>query len=157
MDVPERTLVILKPEALEWRIIGEVLQYFDSAGLMSIGLFQRTGADYMFRDHYADVIKRVGPEIGNDIIARMTRGDCIFVAYSGPNAVAIARKLVGATNPAEAAVGTIRNKYGTAVQYNVVHASDSAESANRELKIWFPELFPVEIEPAMVLPYYTGC
>lgn len=155
----ERTLVILKPEAIEKYIVGSVLKYFDDANFKPIAMYQRKGSEYIFREHYKDVIARVGSEIGNDIIARMTRGDCIFIVYQGEDAIAKCREIIGATNPAVAATGTIRRVYGNTVQYNVVHASDSPESAEREIRLWFPELMtrPTDSDQRSFGIYYTGC
>lgn len=139
----KRTLVILKPEALENCIVGSVLSFFDRAGLRSVAMKQYKPLDFEMEQHYKDVIGRVGPIIGKDIVHRMTRGDCIFCVYEGIGSidpVIAARSVVGATDPSKADEGTIRHRFGGSVQYNVVHASDSPESAEREIGIWFPHL-----------------
>lgn len=142
-EVKKRTLVILKPEALENCIIGSVLSYFDGVGLRSVAMKQYKPFAFEMEQHYKEVIERVGPTIGADIVKRMTRGDCIFCIYEGigsTDPVIAARTVVGATDPSKAEKGTIRRAFGTSVQYNVVHASDSPESAEREISIWFPQL-----------------
>jgi nucleoside-diphosphate kinase len=157
-DSTLRTLVILKPETLERKIVGEVLQYFDRAGFKQIAMEQFTGSDYKFRKHYKDVLNRVDKNIGDDIIRRMTRGDCIFIVYEAPDVIRSCRNIVGATDPAKAAPYTIRAKYGVGIIYNVAHASDSPESAGEEIALWFPELCESETFDANYKPnYYTGC
>ena len=136
------TLVILKPETIENCIVGSVLKYFDQVGLRPIAMKQLRATKYDMAKHYESVIDRVGDAIGRDILERMTRGPCIFIAYEGvgTDPVIAARSAVGSTDPVTAAEGTIRKEFGSSVQYNVVHASDSPAAAERELKIWFPEL-----------------
>jgi nucleoside-diphosphate kinase len=156
--IPHRTLVILKPECIENCIVGGVMTYFDKVGLRPIAMRVHVGDSYKFRVHYARVISEVGPDIGNDIIKRMTRGPCVFIVYeSNGNAVIAARSQVGATNPALADPDTIRGHYGGSVQYNTVHASDSAESAEREIAIWFPECMPSNVCYTQIQPGVTGC
>ena len=135
----QRTLIILKPEAIERNIVGTVLKNFDRDDFKLIAMYSKRAASYMYRSHYKDVLKRVSTEVGDEICARMSRGACIFAVYEGPDVIAIARELIGATDPA---VGgdTIRGRHGSSVQYNVIHGSDSPESATREIELWFPEL-----------------
>lgn len=156
----ERTLVILKPEAIEKYFVGHILQYFDNARFRPIAMYQRKGSEYKFREHYKEVIARVGAQVGNDIIARMTRGDCIFIVYEGASAISKCREIIGATDPAKAATGTVRRIYGNTVQYNVIHASDSPESAETEIGIWFPEMIrrPAgDTDQQSFNIYHNGC
>jgi nucleoside-diphosphate kinase len=158
----ERTLIILKPETLEHNYTGRILNYFDQKKFKSIAMVQKRASAEKMREHYADVIARVGPTIGEDIVARMTRGDCIFVVYEGADVVSTSRQMVGPTDPMKARPDTIRYQFGSSLQYNVIHASDSVESAEREIKIWFPELCHVtnDVEFALTtgtIPFYTGC
>lgn len=165
----ERTLIVLKPETLELHYTGRILNYFDQKSFKSIAMVQKRASAEKMREHYADVIARVGPTIGEDIVARMTRGDCIFIVYEGIDVVGTSRQMVGATDPKNAGHDTIRYQFGISLQYNAIHASDSVESAEREIKIWFPELFPRVInveftdnsnnstDNSNMVPFYTGC
>jgi nucleoside-diphosphate kinase len=140
MSTIERTLIILKPEVLERKITGKILKYFDDMGLTAVKIQLRRPPPYMFKEHYSEVIKRVGADIGRDIVARMTRGDCIVCVYEGPNAISRARYVIGSTDPMEASPGTIRGDYAISLQFNVVHGSSDSIEAEREIKLWFPEL-----------------
>lgn len=142
----QRTLIILKPEVIERNITGSVLKYFDRDGFKLIAMYSKHYPSYRFRIHYKDVISRVGDTIGADIVSRMSRGPCIFAVYEGPNVIAVAREIIGATDPELADGGTIRNTYGSSMQYNVIHGSDSPESAKREIDLWFPELTEVSTD-----------
>jgi nucleoside-diphosphate kinase len=134
------TLVILKPECIENCIVGPVMSYFDNIGLRPVAIKLSTPSEGQIRSHYREVIRSVGAEVGDSIVRRMTRGDCIFIIYTSKlgDAVTGARSVLGATDPKVAAAGTIRNHFGGSIQYNIAHASDSAESADREIGIWFP-------------------
>ena len=136
----QRTLIILKPEVLERNIIGKILSYWDGHRFKLVASKVLTGSDKQFREHYEDVLERITPEIGDGIIKRMTRGDCIFLVYEGDNIIRETREFVGSTDPTKANKNTIRAMYGESISYNVVHASDSDENADKEIKLWFPEL-----------------
>lgn len=154
----ERTLIILKPEVLEWGIKDKVLAHFPPEQFRPEVMKQCAGSKLKFQEHYKEVIERVGAEVGAQIVDRMTRGDCCFIIYRGNGVVARARELIGATDPAVAAAGTVRALYGKSVQYNVIHASDSAAAAEREIQIWFPELSPPENVPILTAEqYFSGC
>lgn len=153
MQDTERTLVILKPECIDNCITGSVLKFFDDVGIRSIAMRQLTATPEQMRIHYAEVIERVGETVGADIIKRMTRGPIIAIVYQGPSIVKNIRGIVGATDPKQALPGTIRERFGSSVQYNIIHASDSITSAQKEIELWFPELIPrVSSEQ-----YITGC
>jgi nucleoside-diphosphate kinase len=134
----QRTLVILKPECIDHCLVGRVLRYFDEVGYRPVAMKVETSSEWSMRQHYKEVIQKVGDEIGNDIIKRMTRGPCIFAIYEGNNAIEGTRGFVGPTDSAQAPKGTIRGDMGAGVKYNVIHASDGPESAKREINLWFP-------------------
>ena len=136
----QRTLIILKPEVLERNIIGKILSYWDGHRFKLVASKVLTGSDKQFREHYEDVLGRVSVDIGDGIIERMTRGDCVFLVYEGDNVIRETREFVGATDPAKANKNTIRATYAESISYNVVHASDSEENSVKEIKLWFPEL-----------------
>lgn len=155
----ERTLVILKPECIENCIVSSVLKFFDELGLRSVEMRQLTATESQLRLHYKEVIERYGPEIGNDIVSRMKRGPIIAIIYEGCGVIQSIRNIIGATDPQKALPGTIRNTLGTSIKYNIIHASDSTESARTEISIWFPSTVVAEhhIQPFEDCGYITGC
>ncbi len=134
----DRTLVLLKPDAMERGLVGEILGRFEAKGLRMVALDLRTlGRDILAR-HYAE---HVDKPFYADLVAFMSRGPVAAVVLEGPEATwEVVRALMGATNPRQAASGTIRGDLGIAVTENLVHGSDSAESAAREVTIFFPHL-----------------
>jgi len=136
--VADRTLVLLKPDAMERGLVGEILGRFEAKGLRMVALDLRTlGRDILAR-HYAE---HVDKPFYADLVAFMSRGPVAAVVLEGPEATwEVVRALMGATNPRQAASGTIRGDLGIAVTENLVHGSDSAESAAREVTIFFPHL-----------------
>lgn len=140
MQEIEQTLVILKPECITNCIISSVLKYFDDVGMRPIAMRQLTATPEQMRIHYEDVILRVGETIGADIISRMTRGPIIAIVYQGIDIINRIRTMIGSTDPKQALEGTIRERFGGSVQYNVIHASDSSSSARKEIDLWFPEI-----------------
>ena len=133
----ERTLFILKPECFEDDIIPEVLRdiinlFQGELELKKVQLFN--GCEDKWFQHYAEHSEK---NFFDDLIKRMTRGPVIIGVISGKFCVEILRNKVGVTDPIKADEFTLRHKYGKSVQMNVVHASDSLKSAEREIKIWF--------------------
>lgn len=134
----ERTLILVKPDAFERRLTGEVLSRFERKGLSIAALKQLTTPDELAREHYAEHSER--PFFG-ELVDFITGGPLVAAVLEGPRAVAAARQVIGSTDPVEAAApGSIRGDFGLEVQSNLVHGSDSAESAAREIALWFPEL-----------------
>ena len=91
-------------------------------------------------EHYAEVLERIPKDAGDALVTRMARGPCCFLIYQGVGCIAQTRSFLGATEPSQAAPGTIRKTFGISREYNVAHASDSVESAEHEIRLWFPEL-----------------
>ncbi len=133
-----RTLVLLKPDAVERRLVGSILSRFESRGLTIAAMELRTlDADTLAR-HYAE---HVGKGFYDDLVAFMSRGPVVAMVVEGPDDTwEVVRTMMGATNPRNAAPGTIRGDLGLEVTENLVHGSDSAESAAREITIFFPDL-----------------
>jgi len=133
-----RTLVLLKPDAVERGLIGEITSRFETKGLRVAAMELRTlDADILAR-HYEE---HVGKGFYSELVTFMARGPVVAMAVEGPEDTwEIVRAMMGATNPRTAAPGTIRGDYGTLFTENLVHGSDSAESAARELGIFFPAL-----------------
>ena len=133
----EETLIILKPEALEQKLVCTLLSYWETRGFNLVNCRLETPTRSQIIVHYKDVLSRISKDDGDDLIKRMTRGACLFAVYRGIDVINRSRAFLGATDPKCATVGTIRHKYGTSMQYNMCHASDSQESAKREILIWF--------------------
>ena len=133
-----RTLVLLKPDAVERGLIGAITSRFETKGLRIAAMELRTlDADILAR-HYEE---HVGKGFYSELVAFMARGPVVAMAVEGPEDTwEIVRAMMGATNPRTAAPGTIRGDYGTLFTENLVHGSDSADSAARELGIFFPAL-----------------
>jgi len=133
-----RTLVLLKPDAVERGLIGAITSRFETKGLRVAAMELRTlDADILAR-HYEE---HVGKGFYSELVTFMARGPVVAMAVEGPEDTwEIVRAMMGATNPRTAAPGTIRGDYGTLFTENLVHGSDSADSAARELGIFFPAL-----------------
>jgi nucleoside-diphosphate kinase len=133
----ERTLILIKPDAFERRLTGEVIARFERKGLHLVALKLMQADKDIANAHYAEHTDK--PFFG-ELVDFITRGDLVALVLEGPNAVQAARQVIGATDPVEADAGSIRGEFGTEVTFNLVHGSDSPESAKREIGIWFPEL-----------------
>lgn len=133
----ERTLVICKPDAVERRLVGEIISRFERKALRIAAVEVRVLDAALLAEHYEEHIEK---SFYADLVAFMSRGPSIVMVVEGPEETcSIVRNLIGATNPFEAAPGTIRGDYGLAVTENLVHGSDSTQSAQREIGIFFPE------------------
>ena len=133
-----RTLVLLKPDAVERGLVGAITTRFESKGLRLVGMELRTLDKAILERHYEE---HVGKGFYVELVEFMSRGPVVAMAIEGPEDTwEIVRTMMGATNPAKSAPGTIRGDFGTLFTENLVHGSDSAESAARELGIFFPAL-----------------
>jgi len=132
----ERTLVLLKPDAVRRGLVGELLTRFERKGLTIEAMRLRTVDDALADAHYAEhVTKEWYPPLRGFI----TSGPLVAMILSGDQAIPVVRTLTGATDGRAAAPGTVRGDLSLSNRENLVHASDSAESAAREIPIWFPE------------------
>lgn len=132
----ERTLVLLKPDAVQRHLTGPILSRFEQKGLKLVGMKMRCFPLDTIQQHYSDHAAR--PFYPN-LVKFMTSGPVVAMAFDGKDAIAVVRTLVGATNAREAAPGTIRGDFGMSFSNNMVHASDSTESATKELALFFSE------------------
>jgi nucleoside-diphosphate kinase len=132
-----RTLILIKPDAFDRGLTGEALARFERKGLKLVALKLVTADEATANEHYAEHTEK--PFFG-ELVSFITGGPLVAGVLEGVEAVKAARQLIGATNPIEAATGSIRGDYGTEVTFNLVHGSDSDESAEREIGIWFGEL-----------------
>jgi nucleoside-diphosphate kinase len=133
----DRTLILVKPDAFERALTGEVIARFERKGLRIVAMKHMSVERGMAEEHYAEHSER--PFFG-ELVEFITGGPLVALVLEGYEAVTAARQVIGATNPLEAAPGSIRGDYGLEVQTNLVHGSDSPESAVRETTLFFPEL-----------------
>lgn len=132
-----QTLILIKPDAFERGLTGEVIARFERKGLRIKALKLVQADEETAHRHYDE--HREKPFFG-ELVSFITGGPLVALVLEGHEAVKAARQLIGATNPVEAAPGSIRGDFGLEVTFNMVHGSDSDESAAREIGIWFPEL-----------------
>ena len=139
----ERTFIMIKPDGVERRLVGEIIRRFENKGLRLIGLKQLQPDRLLAEKHYE--VHRERPFYG-DLVNFITSGPVVAMAWEGNQAIALGRKLIGATKPEDAAPGTIRGDYTTEIQTNLSHGSDAPETAETELALWFSpsELLKVE-------------
>jgi nucleoside-diphosphate kinase len=135
--VPERTLVLVKPDGVRRGLVGEVLTRIERKGLRIVAMDLRTLDPQTAQAHYAE---HASKPFYASLCEFITSGPLVALVAEGPRAVEAFRALAGATDPVKASPGTIRGDYALEVQDNIVHGSDSQDSAEREIKIFFPEL-----------------
>jgi nucleoside-diphosphate kinase len=133
----DRTLILVKPDAFERALTGEIIARFERKGLRIVALQHMTMSDDMARRHYAE---HEGKGFFAELVEFITSGPLVAMVLEGDQAVAAARQVIGATNPMDAAPGSIRGDFAIAVGQNMVHGSDSPESAQREAALFFPNL-----------------
>ena len=133
----DRTLILVKPDAFERGLTGEIIARFESKGLKIVALKHMTVDRELAQQHYAEHEDK--PFFG-DLVDFITGGPLVAMVLEGHEAVTAARQVIGATNPLEAAPGSIRGDFAIAVGQNMVHGSDSPESAEREAALFFPDL-----------------
>ncbi|MDZ7732510.1 MAG: nucleoside-diphosphate kinase [Acidimicrobiia bacterium] len=134
----DRTLVICKPDAVERGLVGEIVGRLERKGLRLIAAELRTIDADVAAEHYAE---HRGKPFYDDLVAFIGRSPSLVMVVEGPeDTYAVVRTLMGTTNPRDAAPGTIRGDFGIELTENLVHGSDSHESAEREIAIFFPDL-----------------
>lgn len=132
----QRTLVILKPDAVQRGIAGEILARFERRGLR-IAALRLVKVERSLAEKHYEIHK--GKFFYEDLVKMISASPVIAFVLEGPNAIAVVRAMVGATRPHEAAPGTIRGDYALVGLRNLVHASDAPETAGTEIELWFPE------------------
>ncbi len=130
----ERTFVMIKPDGVRKLLTGEIISRFERRGLVIERLEKKTLTVDEARRLYA---VHEGRDFFNDLVKYVTSGPVVLMVISGPDAVSIVRTMLGATNPKDAMPGTIRGDFATDISENVIHGSDSVESAEREISIFF--------------------
>jgi nucleoside-diphosphate kinase len=135
-NAAERTLVLLKPDAVQRKLCGEIIHRFERKGLLLSALKLLQLTPELAASHYAE---HVGKSFYPALVDFITSGPVVAIVLTGPNAIKIVRTMMGPTNPAEALPGTIRGDYAMVMSHNIIHGSDSAISAAREIAIYFTE------------------
>ncbi|MBO1219114.1 nucleoside-diphosphate kinase [Mammaliicoccus sciuri] len=132
----ERTFLMIKPDAVQRNLIGEVVSRLERKGLKLVAakLFQAN--EELAKEHYAEHVEK---PFFNDLVSFITSGPVFAMVVEGKNVVEVTRTLVGETNPTKAAPGTIRGDYGIDLGRNIIHGSDSNVSAEREIGLWFDQ------------------
>ena len=132
----ERTLILVKPDAFARGLTGEIIARFESKGLKIVAMRHMTVTEDLAKQHYAE---HDGKPFFGELVEFITSGPIVAMVLEGEQAIKAARQVIGATNPIEAAPGSIRGDFAIAVGQNMVHGSDSVESGNREAALFFPE------------------
>ena len=130
----EQTLILIKPDALQRSLTGTIIARFENRGLQMVAAKQLLVDQTLAEEHYAEHINK---PFFTGLVEYITSSPIIAIVLAGNNAVKVARQTIGATDPKEASPGTIRGDYGIDLGRNLVHGSDSAESAQREINIFF--------------------
>jgi len=132
----ERSFVMIKPDAVQRKLVGEILSRFEKKGIKIVGMKLMKITKDLATMHYAE---HEGKSFFDELIEFITSGPVVAMVMEGENIVEIIRRIVGATMPTEALTGTIRGTYVLDTGHNVIHASDSKESSKREIKLFFNE------------------
>ena len=145
----ERTLLLIKPDAVKRRLTGEILARIDRKGLKLVGLKMLRITPELSKTHYAEHVER---PFYPDLEAFITSGPTVALCVEGPEAIAVMRTLMGTTNGRESAPGTIRGDYGLSRSMNLIHGSDGPEAAAREIPLYFDEaeLFESGVEDGVL-------
>ncbi|VVB61173.1 Nucleoside diphosphate kinase [uncultured archaeon] len=130
----EKTLILLKPDAVQRGLMGEIVSRFEKKGLKAVGMKLVNVTKELAHTHYAEHKEK---PFFKGLVEFITAGPTLSMVVEGDNAIAVVRKLVGATNPQNADPGTIRHDFGMVTGRNLIHASDSAASAAREIALFF--------------------
>jgi len=133
----ERTLILVKPDAFLRSLTGEIIARFERKGLRLVALKQMTMTRDLAERHYAE---HQGKPFYGELVSFITSGPLVAMVLEGERSVEAARQVIGATDPMEATTGSIRGDYAISVGQNMVHGSDSPQSAAREVELFFPEL-----------------
>ena len=131
----ERTLIILKPDAVQRKLVGEIIRRIENKGLNVVAMRMETIPTATAEKHYAEHAQK---GFFRDVVNFMTSAPSVIMAVEGDEAIALMRVLIGKTKFTEAVPGTIRGDFAFSIAENLIHGSDSAESAKRELELFFP-------------------
>lgn len=132
----EQTFIMIKPEAVQRGLIGEILARFERRGFQLMAAKLMKPSSSLLEEHYGDLKSK---PFFPSLVAHMSSGPVFAMVFEGSNAVKIGRMMLGETNPAASLPGSIRGDYCIDIGRNICHGSDSIDSANKEIKLWFPE------------------
>lgn len=132
----QETLVLIKPDGVRRQLCGEILSRYERKGLVIKAMKLLEASKELAEEHY---VEHKGKPFFGELVGFITSGPVLAFVLAGENAIVSVRAINGATNPVDAAPGSIRGDYALTMDSNVVHASDSVESASREIHLWFPE------------------
>ncbi|GGH78981.1 nucleoside-diphosphate kinase [Pullulanibacillus pueri] len=132
----ERTFLMVKPDGVQRNLVGEIVSRFEKKGFKLVGAKLMSVDRALAENHYAEHKER--PFFG-DLVEFITSSPVFAMVWEGEGVIATARKMMGSTNPADAAPGTIRGDYGVQMSQNIIHGSDSPESAKREINLFFSQ------------------
>jgi len=130
----ERTFLMVKPDGVHRRLVGEIIRRFENKGFTLAGLKMLTPTREMAEAHYA--VHR-GKPFFEGVVGFISSGPVVAMIWEGEDVVALSRKIMGATKPADSTPGTIRGDYANTIEQNLIHGSDSVENAETEIGIWF--------------------
>lgn len=130
----ERTYIMVKPDGVQRRLVGEIIRRFETRGLRLVALKMLVPTREMGETHYA--VHRERP-FYKELVDFVTSGPVVAMVWEGSDAIKLSRNMIGATKPAEALSGTIRGDFTTELQANLVHGSDASETAQAEIALWF--------------------
>lgn len=142
----ERTFIMVKPDGVQRGLVGEVIARFENRGYKLVALKFMMAGEALLKEHYADL---AGKPFFNGLVKFMQTGPVVAMVWEGANAILTGRDMIGATNPLQAKLGTVRGDYCIQVGRNLIHGSDGVESAKKEIALWFKESELVEWKPQM--------
>lgn len=148
----EKTLVILKPSAVVRGIMGEIISRFERKGLIIIGMKMMRLSDELLKEHYAHLVDK---PFFPSLVRSMQASPVVVLCVKGVDAVAVVRKMTGATNGRNADIGTIRGDYSMSGQQNIVHASDTPENAEKEIRRFFDDGEITDYMPQTIAALYA--
>ncbi|KAG6896112.1 Nucleoside diphosphate kinase B [Termitomyces sp. T32_za158] len=136
MSNVERTYIMIKPDGVQRGLVGKIIQRFEERGFKLVALKLVQATEEHLENHYADLKEK---PFFPGLVKYMASGPVIASVWEGLDAVKTGRVMLGATNPLQSPIGSIRGDFALAVGRNIIHGSDSVESAEKEIKLWFPE------------------
>ncbi|XP_057334925.1 nucleoside diphosphate kinase [Microplitis mediator] len=135
-DNKERTFIMIKPDGVQRGLVGKIIQRFEEKGFKLVAMKMVWPTEEMLKQHYADLAAR---PFFPGLVKYMSSGPVVPMVWEGLDSVKTGRKMLGETNPKDSAPGTIRGDFCIQVGRNIIHGSDSVESAKKEISLWFPE------------------
>ncbi|KAH6918953.1 nucleoside diphosphate kinase [Coprinopsis sp. MPI-PUGE-AT-0042] len=136
MSAQERTYIMIKPDGVQRNLVGKIITRFEERGFKLIAMKMVHASKEHLEKHYADL---AGKPFFPGLVKYMASGPVVAMVWQGLDAVKTGRVMLGATNPLASPIGSIRGDYALAVGRNIIHGSDAVESAEKEIKLWFPE------------------